>query len=149
MLERIVRTIQRYQMFEPGQRVAVAVSGGADSVGLLHALVEIGGLRLGVLHMDHRLRGEESRGDAEFVRELAARMGLPFCLGRSTCPGGNLEQEARGTPPSPGSTRPAPTGGAGHTRSDQAETVLFRFLRGSGTAGLSGSVQYGGGLCAR
>jgi tRNA(Ile)-lysidine synthase len=142
MLERVVRTIQRYRMFEPGQRVAVAVSGGADSVCLLYALVEIGNLELSVLHVDHRLRGEESRGDAEFVRELAARFGLPFCLREIDLPAGNVEQEARNLRLA--FFREQVTQGnahrvaLGHTRSDQAETVLFRFLRGSGTAGLSG-----------
>ena len=142
MIEHIRRTIERYRMFEPGQRVAVAVSGGADSVCLLHALIELGGLKLAVLHVDHRLRGEESRGDVEFVRELAARFGLPFCLRELDLPTGNVEQEARRArlaffheQIAAGS---ADRVALGHTRSDQAETVLFRFLRGSGTAGLSG-----------
>ncbi|MCU1236900.1 MAG: tRNA(Ile)-lysidine synthetase [Candidatus Solibacter sp.] len=129
-------------MFEPGQRVGVAVSGGADSVCLLHALIELGGLRLTVLHVDHRLRGEESRGDAEFVRELAARFGLPFCLREIDLPPGNLEQEARKARLSFFHEQLAESRAdrvaLGHTRSDQAETVLFRLLRGSGTAGLSG-----------
>src|SRR3954467_10843273 len=80
VLERIAKTILRYSMFEPGNRVGVAVSGGADSVFLLHALFELAprwDLRLSVLHLDHGLRGEESRADASFVAELAGRLGLP------------------------------------------------------------------------
>ena len=155
MVERVARTISRYNMFAPGQRVGVAVSGGADSVCLLYVLRELAprwNLALSVLHVDHQLRGEESRRDALFVRDLAARLGLDVYVhewGRSTtCPGqvvdlphSNLEQAARharreffldcmrkGV---------ADRIALGHTRSDQAETVLFRFLRGSGTTGLA------------
>jgi tRNA(Ile)-lysidine synthase len=146
LLHRIAQTIERYRMFEPGQKVAIAVSGGADSVCLLHALVELTpryGLQLAVLHLDHQLRGEESRADAAFVRDLAARLNLPFLLREADVAAApdNLEQAARqarlaffrdvvaaGT---------AARIAVGHTRSDQAETVLYRFLRGSGTAGLS------------
>lgn len=147
MLNRIARTIQRYRMFEPGQKVGVAVSGGADSVCLLHALVELApqwGLQLCVLHLDHQLRGEESRLDAKFVRDLAASLGLPFLLRETDVAAapGNLEQAARRARLA--FFREAIASGAaarvavGHTRSDQAETVLYRFLRGSGTAGLAG-----------
>src|SRR5579864_954304 len=138
-------------MFQTGQRVGVAVSGGADSVCLLHVLVELGprwNLRLSVLHLNHQLRGEESREDARFVAELAARLGLPFYLGEADVgriarkSGDNLEQAARNERSrffldylrSGAADRIA----LGHTRSDQAETVLFRFLRGSGSAGLAG-----------
>jgi len=138
----IRRTIERFGMFRPEQRVGVAVSGGADSVCLLHALIELGGLRLSVLHVDHCLRGAESRRDAEFVREMAARLGLPFTLREIDVAPGNLEQEARKARlvffQEQLASGEVDRVALGHTRSDQAETVLFRFLRGSGTAGLSG-----------
>jgi len=151
MLEQVAKTIARYSMFQPGQRVGVAVSGGADSVCLLHVLRELAprwNLRLVVLHLDHKLRGEESRQDAAFVRRLAAKLDLPFglqetdvgALCRET--GENLEQAARAVrleffqrERQAGTIDRVATG---HTRSDQAETVLFRFLRGAGTAGLAG-----------
>jgi tRNA(Ile)-lysidine synthase len=151
MLERIARTITRYSMFQPDQRVGVAVSGGADSVCLLHVLRELAprwNLRLTVLHLDHKLRGEESRQDADFVRHLAASLGFPCeleeadvaALCRET--GDNLEQAARGARlkffARLMQTEIVDRVATGHTRSDQAETVLFRFLRGSGTAGLAG-----------
>jgi tRNA(Ile)-lysidine synthase len=66
VFERILQTITRYNMFKPGDRVGVAVSGGADSVFLLHALFELApkwDLKLCMLHLDHGLRGEESCGD--------------------------------------------------------------------------------------
>jgi len=134
-------------MFDPGQRVGVAVSGGGDSVCLLHVLLGLApqwDLHLSVLHLDHGLRGAESRADAEFVRDLAARLDLPFSLRETPVAQSpdNLEQAARQARLA--FFRETMAGGAvqrvatGHTRSDQAETVLFRFLRGSGTAGLAG-----------
>ena len=67
LLERVVHTIERHRMFTPGDRVAIAVSGGADSVCLLHVLRNLAprwGLTLSVLHVNHNLRGDASRGDA-------------------------------------------------------------------------------------
>jgi tRNA(Ile)-lysidine synthase len=147
MLERVAAAILRYAMVRAGQRLGVAVSGGADSVCLLHVLVELAprwDLRLSVLHLNHRLRGEDSRRDAAFVEELAARLGLAAIVREvdvAAAPG-NLEQAARAARLS--MFREAIASGVvekvalGHTRSDQAETVLFRFLRGAGSAGLSG-----------
>jgi tRNA(Ile)-lysidine synthase len=133
-------------MFPP-HRIGVAVSGGADSVCLLHVLLELApryGLNLSVLHLNHNLRGDESSADAEFVRDLAARLALPFYLEDLHLAlevGSNLEQVARQCRLdffheriASGTVDRVATG---HTRSDQAETVLFRFLRGSGTAGLA------------
>ena len=134
-------------MFGRGSRLGVAVSGGADSVCLLHILHMLApewNLRLTVLHLDHGLRGEESRRDAEFVRELARKLGLPAIAGTANLAvtTDNLEQAAREARLA--FFREAIQGSevervaTGHTRSDQAETVLFRMLRGSGSAGLSG-----------
>ena len=145
LLQRVAAAIERHGMFAPAQRVGVAVSGGADSVCLLHVLHQLAArfeLCLAVLHLDHGLRGEESRADAEFVRKLALSLGLPFTLRRAGLPPGNLEQAGRqarldffrGLISAGALERVA----LGHTRRDQAETVLVRFLRGSGTAGLAG-----------
>src|ERR1039457_5727380 len=146
LLDRVVQTIERHRMFASGDRVAVAVSGGADSVCLLYVLGEVAArwrLDLSVGHVNHHLRGEESQGDAAFVGALTAELGLPFTLHNldlSNSPG-NLEQSARDARLAFFHQRLA-SGLAsrvalGHTRSDQAETVLFRFLRGSGAAGLA------------
>src|SRR5436305_6953667 len=146
LLQRVLATVERYGMFSAGQRVGVAVSGGADSVCLLYILRELAAqwnLCLTVLHLDHQLRGDESTADARFVRELADRLGLPIVSRCATLPlSGNLEQAGRRARlaffseiiQSGACDRVA----LGHTRSDQAETVLFRLLRGSGTAGLAG-----------
>ena len=80
--DQVLRTIERHTMFRPRDRVAVAVSGGADSVALLHVLVELAprwNLRLVVLHLNHLLRGEESARDAAFVKELARSLGPGDC----------------------------------------------------------------------
>jgi tRNA(Ile)-lysidine synthase len=149
LLNRIAETISRHRMLAPGQRVGVAVSGGADSVCLLFALVELAPVRdwkLSVLHVDHGLRGEESRQDAAFVAALASRLELPFHLERADVRAlarrDNLEQAGRAARHAffrrlieSGTVERV---ALGHTRSDQAETVLYRFLRGAGTAGLAG-----------
>lgn len=143
LLRRVRATIDRHGMLHAGQRVGVAVSGGADSVCLLHVLRELAPqweLRLHVLHLNHRLRGEESDQDAEFVRRLAAELELPATIGEADLAGSrdNLEQAARHARLEFFRAANLDRVAVGHTRSDQAETVLFRFLRGSGTAGLAG-----------
>jgi len=122
-------------------RIGVAVSGGADSVFLLHALRELG-LAVAVLHVNHGLRGEESDRDEEFVRSLALQFGMPVHVLAAPVTAGNIEQEARlvrydffDRQIAAGTCDAVATG---HTLDDQAETVLYRFLRGAGTAGLSG-----------
>jgi len=135
----------------PGQRIGVAVSGGADSVALLHLLLEIReplGIVLVVLHFNHQLRGKASRADEAFVMRLAALHGLSFLSGhediaaRSKRDRANLEDTAR-------RARYAYFAGVAakekldkiavaHTADDQAETVLAHILRGTGLAGLGG-----------
>jgi tRNA(Ile)-lysidine synthase len=123
-------------------RVGAAVSGGADSVFLLHALHRLGHASC-ILHVNHALRGAESDAEEAFVRDLGAQFNLPVHVRRIPPPAeGNLEQEARRARYA--FFTEAIAGGlcdivaTGHTRDDQAETILYRFLRGAGTAGLSG-----------
>ena len=127
--------------------MGVAVSGGADSVFLLHAMRELAAnwpLALSVIHVEHGIRGAASIEDAEFVRHLAGDFQLPFHLHRANVPAveDNQEQAARNVRLhfyrellSSGVLDRVATG---HTRSDQAETVLYRTFRGSGLAGLCG-----------
>jgi tRNA(Ile)-lysidine synthase len=142
LLDRVVHTIERHRMFTPGDRVAVAVSGGADSVCLLHVLLELAprwNLTVSVVHVNHNLRGEASVTGGEFVRTLAAALELPFQSGLVSPPPTILEQSARRPqcvfprPPRPRTKRASLSG---HTRSARP-TVLFRFLRGAGAAGLA------------
>ncbi|MEP6539554.1 MAG: tRNA lysidine(34) synthetase TilS [Bryobacteraceae bacterium] len=146
MLDRVAGIISRYSMIAPGGRVGVAVSGGADSVCLLHLLKELApvlGLCLTVVHLNHKLRGAESDGDEEFVRDLAASLECPLLAGTANVAGagGNLEEAGREARRSFYRSLIASSGldrvATGHTSSDQAETVLYRLLRGSGTAGIS------------
>jgi tRNA(Ile)-lysidine synthase len=138
----------RYSMLAPGDRVVAAVSGGADSVCLFSVLrelsVRLGVTVAGVAHLNHKLRGDASDEDERFVAALAARCGVPFFREEASAEmaGGNLEQSARRERLQFFSRLiredKANRIATGHTRDDQAETVLFRLLRGSGLAGLAG-----------
>lgn len=148
-LKAVRRTMDRYGMVRPGDRVLVAVSGGVDSIVLLHALFalrEVWGLTLHVGHLNHGLRGADADRDAAFVRATAERLGLPVTVGEAggtlRAGFGSLEDRARqeryaflG--------RLAEAWGAhrialGHTRNDVAETLLINLLRGTGVRGLAG-----------
>lgn len=133
-------------MFPAGSRIGVAVSGGADSVCLLHVLCELRGrwgLSLSVIHVNHLLRGSDSDADEEYVCALASELGLRVVVERAAvAPAVNLEQAARDARRAV-FRREIAAGtvdrvALAHTLSDQAETVLFRFLRGSYTTGLAG-----------
>ncbi len=151
VIDNVRKTIGKYHLFSPGDRVIVAVSGGPDSVCLLSVLRELSpefGLTLFVAHVDHMFRGQESADDARFVADLAERFGIPatirsldvprYCRerGYSSQEGaralryGFLHQVAHDN----GAARIA----TGHTADDQAETFLMRLLRGAGVMGLSG-----------
>ncbi len=143
MLERVRRSIIRYNMLPPGSRVAVAVSGGPDSVCLLHVLQDLApsfNVSLAVAHLNHQLRGAASDADEKFVASLAEHLGLPFHCARADVAAvdDNLEQAARHARRAFFASLGADRIALGHTRDDQAETVLFRLLRGSGLRGLAG-----------
>lgn len=131
----------------PGTRIGVAVSGGADSTALLLLLLDVWDRRLlCAVHLNHGLRGADSEGDEQFCRDLAAEAGIPIHVlatgGAAGEPGRNLEESAR-------EERlnffqqlidddVIDVVMTAHTRDDQAETVLFRLLRGASVAGLAG-----------
>jgi tRNA(Ile)-lysidine synthase len=141
----------RHRLFRPGQRVAVAVSGGADSVALLRRLLEERhalGIVLSVVHVHHGIRGAAADEDEAFVASLAAAHGLPFHLHRANAPAAaatlheTLEEAARNLRyaffrelMAAGEVDAVATA---HTLDDQAETVLHKLLRGAWTEGLSG-----------
>jgi tRNA(Ile)-lysidine synthase len=145
-----LKTIRRFGMVKPGERVLVAVSGGADSVALLLCLQRLAArlkITVTAAHLNHRLRGAESDADEQFVRKLCARHGIDL-IAESACVKEkaaalrqNLEEAAREArydflrraARQVGADRIA----VGHTLNDQAETVLMRFFRGSGAAGIS------------
>jgi tRNA(Ile)-lysidine synthase len=109
---------------------------------ILHRLSAGLGIRLVALHVNHGLRGAESDADEEFVRESAASLGVDILVARGPVNTGNLEQEARQVRRDffrhAMAEHRLSRVALGQTRSDQAETVLFRLLRGSGLAGLAG-----------
>ena len=151
LAENLNRALQKSASLAPGQRVGVAVSGGADSVALLHLLLEKcqqTGIVLSVAHFNHKLRGKASDVDEKFVRKLAAEHGLEFFVAhediaaRAKRERGNLEEVARKARYAffeklVREERFAKIAVA-HTADDQAETVMAHILRGTGLAGLSG-----------
>jgi tRNA(Ile)-lysidine synthase len=150
-VRRVERSIRDGKLFAPGEQVLVAVSGGADSVFLLralHALSHPLGLRLHVAHFDHGWRGDAAASDADFVRDLAAGLNLPFHLGSA-----DTRSLARAHKASPeeaarqaryaylvnvGVTHGIQAIATGHNEDDQVETHLLAWLRGSGPLGVGG-----------
>lgn len=149
--ERFLHLIRKHSLFHPGDTVVVAVSGGPDSVCLLHLLYRFQdelGIGLHVAHLDHSLRGAESQADADYVAHLAHELNIPITLFRADVAlyrhkeRLSLEEAARevryaflaGVAEEVGASAVA----LGHTRDDQAETVLLHVLRGCGVEGLAG-----------
>ena len=142
--------VLRSTLFRPGQRIAVAVSGGADSVALLRRLLPERlnlGISLSVVHVHHGIRAAADQ-DAAFVKGLATAHDLEFHLHRTDAPAAaaalreTLEEAARNLRyeffrqlMADGKTDAVTTA---HTLDDQAETVLHKLLRGAWTEGLSG-----------
>lgn len=148
---RVSRIISEQQLFAPGDTIIVALSGGADSCALLdilHQLSATTATKLVAAHLNHRLRGTESDADERFCRELAQRYALPFECRRldvAECArqqGLNLEDAGRRARITflneVRVTWQATVIALAHHADDQAETVLMRLLRGSGSNGLSG-----------
>jgi tRNA(Ile)-lysidine synthase len=145
----VLKTIERYEMLRRGDRIAVAVSGGADSVALLRLMDELRddlGVILCVAHFNHQLRGADSDADEKFAALLARERGLEFVVDRKDVAaeaknhGWNLEDAARrlrygffAEIVARGAARVA----TAHTADDQAETILARLIRGTGLTGLA------------
>jgi tRNA(Ile)-lysidine synthase len=152
VLDSVRRTIRSHGLLPTGSRVVVALSGGADSVALLFVLREIAAAErfqvAGAAHLNHQLRGAEADADAEFCRDLAARLDLPIDieridvahLARET--GTSIEHAAHMARHAFFDRARARLGATAvavaHTKDDQAETFLLRLLRGAGPRGLSG-----------
>jgi len=143
--------ILKYKLLTPGERVIVGVSGGADSLVLLHVLRSLSDefdLHLHVAHLNHQLRGPESEEDAEFVAALAREWKLPATIAaRDVAMFAreerlSIEELARRTRyaflAEVAREQNASTIAVAHHRDDQVETVLMHFLRGAGLAGLRG-----------
>ncbi|MCJ7669177.1 MAG: tRNA lysidine(34) synthetase TilS [Dehalococcoidia bacterium] len=148
---KVIDFIQRYSLISRKEPVVVGVSGGADSVCLLHVLAKWQkglGIKLHVAHLNHQLRGVESETDAEYVSELAGSLGIPITIDRQDVAAYRTErkcsiEEAARELRYAFLARVAREVGAnriaiGHTRDDQVETILMHILRGTGITGLCG-----------
>jgi len=151
LVERVLGFIRQHRLISAQETLVVGVSGGPDSACLLHLLVRLKdslGAKLHVAHLNHMLRGAESEADVEYVSELARQLGVAATLERRDVKNYqverrlSLEEAARQVryqflaevAGKVGAKRVA----VGHTADDQAETILMRLLRGTGTLGLQG-----------
>jgi tRNA(Ile)-lysidine synthase len=149
--ERVLQFVVEHQLLAPGQCLVVAVSGGADSVCLLHVLLllkERLGIKLHLAHLNHQLRGAESAADADYVAGLAHRLGVPATIERRDVGAYqdqrrlSLEEAAREVRydylAEVARSLGAGCVATGHTRDDHIETILMHLIRGTGHRGLSG-----------
>jgi tRNA(Ile)-lysidine synthase len=149
--QRVLDFIREHRLLADGEKLVVAVSGGADSVCLLHILVSLQKelkIKLHIAHLNHQLRGADSDADAEYVADLARKLKIPATIEKRDVKGYkeeqrlSLEEAAREVryrflaevAKSIGTGRVA----AGHTKDDHIETILMHLIRGSGTRGLRG-----------
>ncbi|MBQ8974350.1 MAG: tRNA lysidine(34) synthetase TilS [Oscillospiraceae bacterium] len=151
LTERVKKFAGEYDLLRSGELVLAAVSGGCDSVCMLHMLLELSesmGFSVAAAHFDHRLRGEESARDAEFVEKLCRALGVELYMGSGDVAqyarqkGTGTEEAARilryrfleDTADKIGAVKIA----TAHNADDNAETVIFNLIRGAGTRGLCG-----------
>ncbi|MFC1548463.1 tRNA lysidine(34) synthetase TilS [Candidatus Omnitrophota bacterium] len=159
-IKRVRDAIKQYDMLDKGDRVLVAVSGGADSVSLLRALFQLRrelGIEIFVANMDHCLRGKESESDSRFVKELSRELELPYEHKKVNVRSGgkkgtSTEEKAREKryaflKKAAGKNK-CNVITTGHTMDDQAETVLMRVISGSSLSGITGipPVRYEEGI---
>jgi tRNA(Ile)-lysidine synthase len=148
-IEKVGETISHYGMIDAGDRIIVAVSGGADSVCLLdilHSMKDELGITLVVAHYDHGMRPSEDWLEGQFVQGLAQSMNLPFETEKGSIlteeSTASVEERARNARyrflEEVKNRYHAHKIAVGHSLNDQAETVLMRLLRGSGPSGLAG-----------
>lgn len=150
MLAKVTKTLKKYNMLTQGEKVVLGVSGGADSIAMLYTLNELidYGLELIVAHLNHGIRGDEASRDANFVKETAKSLGLTYAYGEVDTlkykdeHGLSVEDAARTLRykffDQVIGKHYATKLATAHTLDDQAETVLMRLIRGSGSKGLSG-----------
>ncbi|MFC1988772.1 tRNA lysidine(34) synthetase TilS [Chloroflexota bacterium] len=149
--QRVLRFILENHLVAQRRKLLVAVSGGPDSVCLFHILAKLReklDITLHVAHLDHQLRGIDSEADAEYVSQLACRLGIPATIETRDVKGyqarqhTSMEEAAREVrytflaevAQSAGADRVA----VGHTSDDHVETILLHLIRGTGTRGLRG-----------
>jgi tRNA(Ile)-lysidine synthase len=152
LIRRVLAVVRRYRLFQPGNKILAAVSGGSDSVALLYLLHELKSewrLDLSAIHINYGLRGKESGEDERFVRRLCGRLAVPCIvkkidLSRHMKGGRHHSLQARARDARYRIMKEVAAAGGidrvalGHTADDQAETILMWLLRGAGLTGLGG-----------
>jgi tRNA(Ile)-lysidine synthase len=144
MNKKAINTVEKYNMLSKGDRVLVAVSGGADSMALLEFFISIKDkydLNLCAAHIEHGIRGEESLSDALFVKEYCEKSGVKLYMKSINAPylakkaGMGVEEYSRQARYDFFSTIPCDKIATAHNLTDNAETLLFRLARGTGLKG--------------
>ncbi len=151
LIQKVEQTIRKERLLDKGNVIAVAVSGGSDSVALLHILHVLSSVwqwKLVVVHVNHQFRGLESDEEAAEVVKLAGHLGLPCEVGVMNVPEYMKQQNMNAQTAArdkryeflrqAAAKYSATHIALGHHADDQAETVLMRFIRGSGSGGLKG-----------
>ena len=145
-----------HQRFPRGGRVLCAVSGGLDSMCLLHFLCRQEGFAVAAAHFNHQLRGAEADRDEAFVRDYCAAHAIPFAAGRGDTravaerEGLSIEEAARKLRYAflrETAERGCDAVLTAHHADDNAETILLNLIRGTGSAGLAGIPQVRGNIC--
>ncbi len=149
--QKVLGTIRNHHLIGQGEAVVVGVSGGPDSVCLLHvlrAISDVLDIRVHAIHINHMLRAEEADADEASVKELCRELDVPLSIERVNIAemaekaGMSLEEAGREARYREFAAYAAEVGASGiavaHNRNDQAETVMMHIIRGSGTAGLAG-----------
>jgi tRNA(Ile)-lysidine synthase len=149
--QRVFDFTRQHRLVSAGEKLVVAVSGGADSVCLLHVLVGLKAqlkVKLHLAHLNHQLRDTESEADADYVSDLAQRLGIPATIERQDVKA--YQKKMRLSPEEAARevryrflTEVAGAIGAkrvavGHTQDDHIETILMHLIRGAGTRGMRG-----------
>lgn len=142
MLSKLLKAIRGFAMLKPGDQVVCAVSGGADSMALLYAMQMLApklNIHVSAAHFNHRLRGEESDRDEQFVRDFCRWQEIPLYVGNGQIVAGEKGLEAAARDARYAFLKSL-TGkiATAHTANDNAETVLMHMLRGTGLKGLGG-----------
>ncbi|EMT38946.1 tRNA(Ile)-lysidine synthase [Thermoanaerobacter thermohydrosulfuricus] len=159
MIDKVISTIKRYKMIEANDKIVMGVSGGPDSLcmlDILYNLKDLFNLKLYVVHVNHMIRGEEAKRDAQFVEDMCRKLKLPFFLfekdvkkiakemGYSEEEAGRyvryqafeeVLREVKGNKIA-----------VAHNKNDVVETVFLNLIRGSGMAGLIGIKPVNGNI---
>jgi len=157
LIHRVYNIIREYGLFRPGQTIIIGLSGGPDSVALTNLLYQINSWfkmdwRLVIAHLNHQMRGRKSDRDERFARKMAANLGIPIYVSHkniiqlSKRYKQSLEETARyeryrffeelARQTAKGRRKQITSVAVGHNLDDNAETVLFRIIRGTGLKGL-------------